>query len=238
MGRIAGLVKNHMRYCSVEDCKCHTVTFRENEESELFPSCEALAPAKSPRKLVEVAVEDPGADKKPDGTGNEAAVTLSETIYEILNLTLRNMFDKGVSAPTEILQAYINYYKLNNMFKALYNLMLAEEAKPTLMQEYLIYCLRHVPTYNITICRKEIELCMLDEERRNNTSSLRVDFNKMVTFHQKYMALHDLVSQSTVLYSKYWAEYLKAQPGPLIPLINRCRPRQAHPDGLPHLPSV
>ncbi len=52
---------------------------------------------------------------------------------------------------------------------------------------------------------------MLEEEKRN-TSSLRLDFNKMVTFHQKYMKLHDLVSETTSLYCKYWSEYLKSRP--------------------------
>ena len=38
----------------------------------------------------------------------------------------------------------------------------------------------------------------------------------MVCYHQKYMILHDLISQSTTLYCQYWGEYLKAQPGNII----------------------
>jgi len=53
---------------------------------------------------------------------------------------------------------------------------------------------------------------MVDEERRNS-SSLHTDFSKIVTFHQKYMVLHDLISETTALYAKYWSEYLKARPG-------------------------
>ncbi len=59
----------------------------------------------------------------------------------------------------------------------------------------------------------------MSEEEKRNTSSLRLDFNKMITFHQKYMMLHDLVSDTTSLYCKYWSEYLRAKPGILPPIV-------------------
>ena len=198
MGNIAGIVKNHMRYCSTEDCKCSRLNFKESDET--YTCNDVVIHEKGKEGEEEVRLEC-----KED----ISSATLIEALYEILNMTLRNMCSKEQSAGPEIIQAYINNYKLNNMFKALYNLMLAEEANISFFQEYMIYCLR----YKLQLIRrKSIELCMLEEERRN-TSSLRLDFNKMVTFHQKYMTLHDLVSQATSLYSVYWAEYLKAQPG-------------------------
>jgi hypothetical protein len=60
--------------------------------------------------------------------------------------------------------------------------------------------------------RKNIELQILEEEHRNN-SSMTVDFSMMVSFHQKYMVLHDLISETTQLYTKYWSEYLTSKPG-------------------------
>ncbi len=42
---------------------------------------------------------------------------------------------------------------------------------------------------------------------------MTVDFSMMVSFHQKYMVLHDLISETTQLYTKYWSEYLTSKPG-------------------------
>ena len=52
---------------------------------------------------------------------------------------------------------------------------------------------------------------MLEEENRVS-SSLKENFGKIVTFHKKYMVLHDLISDTITLYCKYWYEFIKAHP--------------------------
>jgi len=68
---------------------------------------------------------------------------LDLAVYEILNTTLKNLRKKEGSAENEIIQAYINYFMLNRIFTALYNLMLAEECNLTLFQQFQLYCLRY-----------------------------------------------------------------------------------------------
>jgi len=192
---IIGILKNHIRFCNINQCKCGTLRFDMEELQAPLKDAEPIA-----------------IDKKIEGGSQEAS--LGQIIYQVLNLTLRNMGLRSNSGETEILQAYINYYMINKLFNALYNIMLAEEFNLSLFEEFNLFCLRYVACINFY--RKTIEIRMLEEERRN-TSSMGANFGNVVSFHKKYMRLHDLISDTTKLYCRYWGEYLKSRPG-ILPL--------------------
>ena len=94
----------------------------------------------------------------------------------------------------------------------LYNLMLAEENQAFLKISYFF---PKAISKILFWIRQAIELKMLDQEKRN-TSVLKQDFNQMISYHQKFMDLQDLISNTTNLYIQYWEEYLKAKPGIIL----------------------
>ncbi len=53
---------------------------------------------------------------------------------------------------------------------------------------------------------------MLADDSTGSTTN-RADFNDLVVFHQKFMSLHDQISQTISLFCEYWEEYLKPKPG-------------------------
>ena len=178
-----GIMKNHSRFCIYKNCKCRTLIF-ENEELKLIDSNE---------------ISETTKDK--DGSLMERNKSFKVMICERLNENLKNMKRNANCAKLEIIQAYVNYSMLKRIFNSLYNLMLADDYNLSLFQSFQSFCLR-----------KSIELRMTADEQRNS-SSLNVNFWKIINFHKKYMVLHDLIYRTIVLYCSYWYEYLKSKPG-------------------------
>ena len=69
---------------------------------------------------------------------------LDKLVCEVLNTTLMNLNQMKNTATKEIIQAYINYFMMNRIFNALYNIMLAEDNDLSMFQEFQIFCLRFV----------------------------------------------------------------------------------------------
>ena len=142
-----------MRFCNIEDCPCHNVKFGDFEDVD----CQVLAIEDKNEKKKNEMEDEEGTNKF--SLEKDTEMTLAESVYSILTLTLRNMCRRDFIAGSEIIQAYINHYKLKNMFKALYNLMLAEEASISFFQEFLLFCLR-----------KSIEIYMQEEKKETHLS--------------------------------------------------------------------
>lgn len=181
---IVGMLKNHIRFCSIYECPCKKMQFtEENSEQEI--------------------VEKGSTDKQNIDASiiRDKDFNLEQTGFEILNTTLKNLYSRDNTAEREILIAYVNFYMLNRIFNSLYNLMLAEENPISMYKQFQVFCLRQA-----------IVLKMLDQEKRNS-SVLKEDFNQMICYHQKFMSLQDLITNTTNLYIQYWEEFLKAKPG-------------------------
>lgn len=52
---------------------------------------------------------------------------------------------------------------------------------------------------------------MVELEIRNS-NNLRQDYNQMICSTQRFMALQDLIANTTSLYIEYWEELLKSKP--------------------------
>lgn len=209
---MVGILKNHIRFCRLDQCECKKLRFDSEELQAQVEDEEQVA--------VDKKLED-----------NAPSKSLEQIVCEMLNLTLHNLGQRGDSGENEIIQAYINYFMISRLFHALYNIMLAEEYNLTLFDEFKLFSLRYVLAVQD---RKTIEVKMLEEGRRN-TSSMGASFCNVVTFHKKYMALHDLISSTTLLYCTYWSEYLKARPGNVSPHCRTSRARQSRLQDLQEL---
>ena len=135
MSDIIGMVKNHTRFCNVDECKCRELRL-ESEEGQSQMGNETIGECKKPTERKEEIQRDQLIYIQEKYKG------LEQKVYEILNMTLRHLRRKENSADSEIIQGYVNYHMLNRMFNALYNLMLAEECNLTLFQRFQLYCLR------------------------------------------------------------------------------------------------
>ncbi len=135
------MMKNHIRFCNTEECKCRDLQLECDE---------TLSPVGGDSPTAEKKVREHGTivGYKDDVRHSQSAYLqekykgLESSVYEILNLTLRHMKRKDSLSEGEIIQAYVNYHMLSRMFNSLYNLMLAEEYDLTLFQQFQLYCLR------------------------------------------------------------------------------------------------
>ncbi|MDR3548819.1 MAG: hypothetical protein P4M11_11240 [Candidatus Pacebacteria bacterium] len=139
MADIIGLVKNHIRFCTVDDCKCRQLQLGSEE---CCGGTETPMAEKKPKGAANGPAESGDIVGTPTAYLQEKYKGLEGNLYEILNMTLRHMRNRENSSEGEVIQAYINYHMLSRMFNALYNLMLAEEFNLTLFQQFQLYCLR------------------------------------------------------------------------------------------------
>lgn len=74
-----------------------------------------------------------------------------------------------------VLHSHIQHEKLKNKFKALYELMITEECKPNIQEEFSIYRYKNI-----------IEEEMIENDNRN-TENKGVDVNIIVHFQNKFV---------------------------------------------------
>ena len=68
--------------------------------------------------------------------------------YLFIKSIMNDALDKfQKSAKLHILNAYIQHVKLNNKFKALFELMITEENKPNIQEEFCIYRYKYVELF-------------------------------------------------------------------------------------------
>lgn len=118
---ITGILNAHIRYCRDDDCQCKSIQFiEENSEHDV-----------NEKEINE---------KQNIGTYKES---LEQSAYEILISTIKNFRTKINAAERELIIAYVNFHMQDRMITALYNLMLAEDAGMSMIQQFHIYCLRY-----------------------------------------------------------------------------------------------
>lgn len=104
------------------------------------------------------------------------------------------------SARLHMLYAYIQREKLHNKFKALFEMMITEENKPNMEEEFSIYRYKNL-----------IEEEMIDNDSRNSESK-GVDVNIIVHFQNKFVDFQSVVEKAVDLHLDFWRELLEHNP--------------------------
>ena len=93
------------------------------------------------------------------------------TRYLLIRSIMTDALDKFIKSPRlHLLNAYINHERLKNKFKALFELMVTEENKPNIQEEFSIYRYKNL-----------IEEELIENDQRS-IDSKGVDVNIIVVF--------------------------------------------------------
>jgi len=131
--------------------------------------------------------------------GQDAPETLWYTWTRIMIIEAMEKFYK--SARLHVLYAFIEREKLDNRFKALYELTLSESVKPSFEEEFSIYRYKNV-----------IETEMIANDVRNTELKGGIDVNLVVDFQNKFMYFQELIETSVELHLDFWKELLEQNP--------------------------
>ena len=104
------------------------------------------------------------------------------------------------STRLHMLYAYVQREKLHNKFKALYEMMITEENKPNMEEEFSIFSYKNV-----------IEEEMIENDARNSESK-GVDVNVLVDFQNKFVDFQAAVENDVDLHLEFWRELLENNP--------------------------
>jgi len=104
------------------------------------------------------------------------------------------------STRLHMLYAYVQREKLHNKFKALYEMMITEENKPNMEEEFSIFSYKNV-----------IEEEMIENDARNSESK-GVDVNVLVDFQNKFVDFQNAVENDVDLHLEFWRELLENNP--------------------------
>jgi ABC-type transport system involved in cytochrome c biogenesis permease subunit len=104
------------------------------------------------------------------------------------------------STRLHMLYAYVQREKLHNKFKALYEMMITEENKPNMEEEFSIFSYKNV-----------IEEEMIENDARNSESK-GVDVNVIVDFQNKFVDFQAAVENDVDLHLEFWRELLENNP--------------------------
>jgi len=104
------------------------------------------------------------------------------------------------SARLHILYAYIQHEKLKNKFKALFELMITEENKPNLQEEFSIYRYKNL-----------IEEEMIESDIRTSETK-GIDVNIIVHFQNKFVQFQSAIEKAVDLHLDFWRELLEENP--------------------------
>lgn len=212
LSKYAGVINNHIRFCNIEECDCRKIQLGEKNSDAQILSFD----------LIELSKNSQNGYLQAKFKG------LDQHMCEVLNATLRHMSRSEDTGEKEILQSYVDYFMMDRVFRALHDMMMAEEHQLTLFQQLQLFCLKF---RSRILGRKTIESRMIEEEARN-TSNIRESFAKVVSFNKDYMGLHDLIAETIALYIRYWHEFIKPYPSTSAPT----RRTQRHsPSRLLHL---
>lgn len=105
------------------------------------------------------------------------------------------------SARLHILYAYVQREKLNNKYKALFEIMIARDNKPSVEQEFAIYRYKSL-----------IEEEIIDDDSKTSETK-GIDVNIIVHFQNMFVAFQAALENAVELHLDFWRELLEANPG-------------------------
>ena len=121
--------------------------------------------------------------------------------YMLIRSIMTESLDKFSKSPRlHLLNAYIHHEKLQNKFKAIYELMITEENKPTIQEEFSIYRYKN-----------QIQLEMIENDIKN-TEQRGVDVNVIVLFQNNFVIFLSFIEKSVNLHLEFWRELLEENP--------------------------
>ncbi|EAR83935.1 PAS domain S-box protein (macronuclear) [Tetrahymena thermophila SB210] len=141
-------------------------------------------------------------DKEDDNNGGGGN---SSQGHKKWYLFLRNILQDGFekfqkSSRLHLLHAYIQQGKLQNKFKALFELMITEEQKPNLQEEFSIYRYKHL-----------IEEELIEGDLRGQENK-GIEVNNIVTFQNKLVVFLNAIEKSVSFHLEFWNKLLEEQP--------------------------
>jgi len=122
--------------------------------------------------------------------------------YTLIKSIIVDVLDKyPKSARLHLLYAYVQREKLNNKFKALFEIMIARDNKPSVEQEFAIYRYRSL-----------IEEEIIDDDSKTSETK-GIDVNIIVHFQNMFVAFQAALENAVELHLDFWRELLEANPG-------------------------
>ena len=118
-------------------------------------------------------------------------------VRSLLDISLET-FPK--SRRLRMLHAYLQHEKLENKYKALFELMLIQENKPNIQEEF-------------AMCRYKdlIEREMIENDQKYSDSK-EIDVNVIVHFQNSFVEFQSDIEKSVNLYLSFWRELLETSP--------------------------
>jgi PAS domain S-box-containing protein len=104
------------------------------------------------------------------------------------------------SSRLHILYAYVQREKLKNKFKALFEIMIADENKPTIEEEFSIHRYKNI-----------IEEAIIDSDNKISENK-GVNVNIIVDFENKFVDFQTVIGNSVELHLDFWRELLENTP--------------------------
>jgi len=104
------------------------------------------------------------------------------------------------SSRLHILYAYVQREKLKNKFKALFEIMIADENKPTIEEEFSIHRYKNI-----------IEEAIIESDNKISENK-GVNVNIIVDFENKFVEFQTVIGNSVELHLDFWRELLENNP--------------------------
>lgn len=121
--------------------------------------------------------------------------------YLLLRSILLEALEKFSKSPRlHLLNAYLQHEKLNNKYKALFELMDTKENKPNLQEDFAIFRYKLI-----------IEDEMIEADIRNS-DSIGINVNQMVKFQNRYVGFVSTIESAVRLHGDFWRELTEDNP--------------------------
>lgn len=134
------------------------------------------------------------------GRDEENSLKISKW-YLLLRSILLDSIDKFNKSPRlHLLNAYLQHEKLNNKYRAYFELVETTENKPNFQEEFAVF--RH---------KLIIEEEMIEAELRNSDAS-GMNVNQMVNFQNKFVSFVSTVENAVNLHGDFWRELTEENP--------------------------
>eukprot|EP01022_Parablepharisma_sp_SALTPOND_P008015 TRINITY_DN135076_c2_g1_i1.p1 TRINITY_DN135076_c2_g1~~TRINITY_DN135076_c2_g1_i1.p1 ORF type:complete len:1694 (-),score=130.78 TRINITY_DN135076_c2_g1_i1:1451-6472(-) len=179
---LIGYLRHHCSSCVTSECPCKNIDICDKDETEEY-------------YFRNQNVVDKDYDNNID-LGKVGK--FRKTFYTFLNYLVKSGLDQTEKeAKPYILSAEIQLNYLQNKFQALYDLQEAQECNMTLYEEYSVYRIRN-----------EIEIRIIENNLKSDTLGNGA-VERWIQFQEKFIKFHDLITDTTEIYIKFWKELLK-----------------------------
>ncbi|MDR3547097.1 MAG: hypothetical protein P4M11_02265 [Candidatus Pacebacteria bacterium] len=211
---LQGVFASHIRSCSAPGCPCEDIS-------------RALDPAGGDENLsastsVMKSVRAISIKQTIQRNLSIHSADIPLTDYNSINKKkffefMRSLLERALTTVTKttrlyIQLAYIHFLYLENKFIALYDLMNAQDSKPSFFEEFLIFRLKY--SHGKTRYRRnriEDEL-KSEEERYARVGNLTLHINQQITFQQNFADFQSKMSKSLEFYIGFWKELMEETP--------------------------